>query len=210
NLKVYNPAHNLAANGDQAVLYYVVSTASGSPVPDGTPVHFSTDLGSVSPATGFTKGGDVTVTFTSGATLGTATISATTNNGKSVLTQIEVIDALPNHITLQVSESSLPTDGVSTASLTVTALDRNGNPVAGQTVRIGLEGDGKYGTIDSSEVVTGTTNASGEFTATFVAGIQIGDAPIRAELISGGVAVHKARQVIIIVGNKLFLPVIVR
>lgn len=65
--------------------------------------------------------------------------------------------------------------------------DRYGHPVAGQTVRISVEGDGQMSTIgNGQEVVEGLTDGNGEFKAVFTAGHMPGVFATRAELIVEG------------------------
>ena len=103
---------------------------------------------------------------------------------------------------------------VSTAVLIATVRDRWGDPVAGQTVQIIVEGDGQVGTISGGEGASGITDANGQFSATFTSGENIGAAGVRAELImiQGGEPhiVHHDRRVIY-VGIALFhLPIVRR
>jgi hypothetical protein len=58
----------------------VVRTGTGAPVPDGTRVDITTTLGYVTPAVAFTRGGAVLVAFVSPPGIGSALITARTEN----------------------------------------------------------------------------------------------------------------------------------
>jgi len=53
----------------------LVGDADGNPVPDGTPVDFTTSLGLIVPGTAQTTGGIVTATLHAGTVVGTATVT---------------------------------------------------------------------------------------------------------------------------------------
>ena len=109
---------------------------------------------------------------------------------------------------------------VNSATLTALVRDQWGSPLANQTVRIGVAGDGALGTINGSEVMTGTTDANGQVSATFTRGRQTGTAVITADLmtVENG-QTHAAlqdKQAITVLGQgasldqKLFLPLVTR
>jgi hypothetical protein len=108
----------------------------------------------------------------------------------------------------------LPPDGISTSNLVATVKDRWGTPVADQVVRIGVSGDGQMGTINGSEVVTGTTDTQGQYSATLTSGTTIGEARVRAELlvleVDGYHPVHEDQQVIDMIVPEVYLPFIMR
>jgi hypothetical protein len=212
SIRIFNPTSYLRPAGDTAELRFYVTDSEGIPVADGTTLTFNTSLGSM-PASASVENGYVDVTFTSGVGVGAATITAETGNGVSAGTTIRIADPVPDGVTLEVSPATLGA-GDDTATLTATATDPWGDPVAGQTVRIGVEGDGKYGTIAGGEVMTGTTNAAGQVTATFIRTADSGEVGIRAELlVSEGddfEVIYEDRQRISLDTNQLYLPTIQR
>jgi len=173
-------------NGDTARLGFLVGDEQGVPVEDGTEVSLVVSMGRITPAVGQTHNGYFEAVFKSGAALGTAFLTATAENGVSSSTTIDVRSPDPSRITLGLSPDMLPSDGESTAELVATVWTIHGHwasPMAQQTVRIGVERDGQMGTIDGGQVVTGTTDARGRFSATFTSGSEGGEVGVRAELL---------------------------
>jgi uncharacterized protein YegL len=229
SINIYNPTFYLRPGGDSATLEFIVLDDEGMVVADGTEVQLSATLGSISPSTGITHSGFFSATFTSGSTEGTALITANflsgsvadtvsntvnINNNVSATTEIDIGNPKANQISLEVSPQSVPPDGVSTSNLVATVKDRWGMPVADQVVRIGVSGDGQIGRINGSEVVSGTTNTQGQFTATFTSGTAAGEARVRAELLvmeaEGYRPVHEDQQVIDMILPEVYLPLILR
>jgi hypothetical protein len=211
---LFNPTDRLRPDGDTTTMECMVLDDQNVIVADGTEVQLSATLGTMSPTVGTTQGGFFRATFTSGATEGTAVVTAQTD-GISDTAEIEISSApRPNQIALDVSTSYLLADGASTAALTATVLDRWKEPVANQIVRIGVEGDGQMGTVDGGEVVSGTTNAQGQLSATYTSGNIVGQAAVRAELMTPVgtllLAAYEDRQVITLGGGKTYLPIILR
>lgn len=94
-------------------------------------------------------------------------------------------------------------------------LDTAGAPLANYLVRIGVEGGGdtansnEFGTVNGSEVISGTTNAAGEFHAIFTSGSASGTVGLRAELVHNGVSVSEDRREIILGPSRfLYLPLV--
>lgn len=201
----------LRPNGtDQAPLRVLVLDEQGVSVADGTPISFTVSLGSVAPAalalpgaidqvTALTDGGLVDVTFTAGTTPGDALVTALAN-GLVATTTIRIQTPLPDAIGLTATPNQLGA-GDTNATLLATVRDKYGDPVSGQTVRIGVTQDGQMGLIDGSEVMTGTTNALGQLSATFTrVPTATGTVAVRAELLaleSGGshVALHASTTI---------------
>lgn len=211
----------LRPNGsDSARLRAGVFDEQGFYVADGTTIQVQTDLGTVNPELIYTIGGLATFTYTTGTEEGDATITATSGS-LSASTMLHLRNPLPDRIVLEATPNDL-SNGGSTSALVATVYDRWGDPMANQTVRLGLSGDGGYGTIDSSEVMTITTDSNGQISATYTkaAGV-LGSAAIAAELLydkgSGLEEVHSARVGIYLGGgsnpnlsNRLYLPLIAR
>ncbi len=181
-IRIFNPTPSLRPNGDSAIIEIHVFDEQGVIVADGTEVQLTASLGSISPAPGTTQNGSFMATFTSGPSLGTATISAQAG-GATADTTIEISLPLPAEIELTSSRDQLPPDGSSTATLTAILRDQWGDPISNQMVSIGVSGDGQLATIDGGEVVTGMTDAQGQFQATLTSGMEAGDAFLRAELL---------------------------
>ncbi|MCJ7662348.1 MAG: VWA domain-containing protein [Anaerolineales bacterium] len=213
-INIFNPTFYLRPAGDTTTMEFMVLDDQHVAVADGTQVQLNTTLGSMSPGTGITHGGFFTATFTTGSGKGTAIITASTTGNVSATTEVEIGSAEPSHIILEASARLVPPDGVSTSDLVATVKDRWDTPVADQVVRIGVAGDGQMGTISGSEVITGTTNAQGQFTTTFTSGTIAGHARVRAELLvmdtDGYRVVHDAQQIIEMIVPEVYLPLILR
>ncbi len=210
---IHNPANFLRPNGDTAILEIVVLDSQNVAVADGTSIQFTSSSGTVTPGTGITQKGAFTVTYTSGATTGDIVVTARSTNNVVATTTIHVSTTEPNQIALSVSDDTLPADGRSTATLIATVRDRWDVPFANQRVRIGVVGDGQIGTINGGEVISGTTDANGRFSATFTSGVLAGDVEVRAELLipegSGYRTAHDDRRVIHLqAGSTVYMPLI--
>jgi hypothetical protein len=214
-IQIHNPTFYLRPGGDKTTLDFMVVDDQGVPVSDSTSVALTASSGTISPTIVLTKGGFFQAEFTSDASTGIVTITAQEMNGVTASTVIEVGNPKPSQISLSTSSHNLPADGTSTATLVATVLDRYGTPMPNQTVHIGVEGDAQFGTISGGEVVTGTTDVNGEFTAIFTSGTLAGEGAVRAELLydkgAGLEVVQEAREVILIgLGLEIFLPMINR
>ncbi len=214
-IEISNPTQYVRPNGDTAPLEFFVVDAQNVLVADGTQVQLVASTGTISPTVGTTEGGLFRATFTSGADLGTALITATTLvglngvNAATASTSIEIGNSKPNQILLETSITHLPADGISTATLVATVRDRYDHPMQNQTVVIGVEGDGQLGTISGGEVITGTTDVNGQFSAVLTSGTIPGVAGVRAELLyddGGGIAVVHDARIEILIGSRIYLP----
>ena len=214
-IDIFNPIKYLRPNGDQAMIDFLVTDIQGVVVADGTELQLIANNGDIIPVFGSTKNGSVVATYTSGANLGSDIIMAQTLNGVTASTNIEIVNPIPNQITLWLSTNRLPADGTSPAELVATVRDDWGNPVANQLVQIGVESDdGQLGTISGGEVVSGMTNSDGQFSATFTNSGVVGSVGVRAELMiyEGGnpVVVDHDRKVIYVGINFIHLPLVRR
>lgn len=187
-------------------------------VADGTEVKLSSTLGSITPATALTKNGRVDPLFTAGTSTGRALITAIVGSLVATTT-VDIAAPIADTLILTTTQAELPA-GVNSATLTAIVRDQWGGPVVNQTVRMAVSGDGEMGTINGSEVITGTTDANGQMSATFTRGSQTGTAVIMAELLTvedgqTHAALHD-KQALLITGpgaapeQKLFLPVVRR
>lgn len=130
---------------------------NGEPVPDGTTVEFTiTPIGTIE-ANKITKNGVATVLLTSDAASGEYYITATAGNvGQIAFGEFIPGPADDNNTSLSSNPNSIPADGTSTAQITLTAQDANGNPVVD-------------GTTVNFYTTQGTLSAAAGFTANGVA-----------------------------------------
>ena len=167
-------------------------------VVDGTVLALSTTLGTL-PPTVATVNGYTEAIFAAGNQIGATPVKAQASNGISATRIISITPPMLEQIVLSATVSSLPADGAATTLLVATVLDMDGNPAPNQVVRIGVEGggdeagDNPIGTVNGSEVVSGTTNAAGQFQVTFKSGNVAGQAGLRAELLIGGESLETDR-----------------
>jgi PKD repeat protein len=106
---------------------------NGAPLPDDTVIHFTTNLGSVSPNPAPTDNGIATARFSSGSRSGTATITATSGPNEVATFDVVIGEARPQQVILIASPSDLPFGG-GTVRLTAHVNDADGNPLAGIAV----------------------------------------------------------------------------
>jgi parallel beta-helix repeat protein len=159
----------LAANptttvvGNNVLLTATVTIANGDPAADGTTISFTTSLGGVSPVTATTVGGVATATLSS-TVAGVATVTATVNS-LSATTQVTFTAGAPFTLTLTAVPATLPVGNSST--LTATATDQYGNPVADGTT---ISFTTSLGALSSSTANTSGGDASVTLSST-VAGV---------------------------------------
>lgn len=105
-------------------------TATGAAFPDGTPVAFASDRGSVSPGTAPTSAATAGATLTSGSEAGTATTSAALD-GQTVTTPVTIAEPAPP---TTVTETTTTTTPPTTVTQTVTETTPPTAPVPPPTV----------------------------------------------------------------------------
>jgi len=210
-----NTEGNLRPNGtDTAYLKISAFDDQMVSVADGTPVTVTTNFGGISPTLAKIQQGKVDAVFTTPSTPGTALINIGVGP-LSMTTALEITAPLPDRLELRSSKSELPALE-NTLSVTATLRDKWGDPVANQTVRLGVSGDGEMGTIGGSEVITGTTNSAGQIVATFARGSKPGQTFVSATLlmnVNGTMQPSLTDSVEILVlaeTRNLFLPQITR
>jgi parallel beta-helix repeat protein len=142
-----------AVVNSSVLLTATVSDQFGNPVTDGTVVSFTTSLGNVSPVTATTVGGVVTATLNS-TVAGVATVTATVGS-LSATAQVTFTPGAPFTLTLTAVPATLPVGNSST--LTATATDQFGNPVADGTT---ISFTTSLGTLSSATATTSGGNAS--------------------------------------------------
>jgi hypothetical protein len=179
---VYSPTDALRPDGDTVELEILVLDAENVPVADGTVVSLQATLGDII-AEGTTSGGILRATYTTGPNLGTGTVTAmVVSNSLTDSIEIQIAAPEPAQISLSLSSNFVKPDGVSQVTLTATVTDKWGDPVPGQDVHIGVEGDAQLGTIEGDEVAVGVTDANGQFSVVYTSGETLGVAGVRAEL----------------------------
>ncbi|MCB0184257.1 MAG: hypothetical protein KDE31_08335, partial [Caldilineaceae bacterium] len=146
------------------------------------------------------------------------TVTAT-SGALSASTLLHLRNPLPDRITLTATPNDLSAGG-SASALVATVYDRWDEPMANQTVRLGLSGDGHYGTLNGGEVLTVTTDSNGQITAAYgKADGVLGTVDVFAELLfdkgSGLEKVHSAHAAIYLGGGvnpnldkRIYLPVV--
>ncbi len=176
------PADGFSSTTITATIY----DNSGSIVPVGTSVTFTTDLGSfpggITSFTGWTgSGGTVTVSLIAGTTPGIATIICT-SSGVTQLIKVSITDAGSGggtaSITLTANPTSIPPDGFSSSVITATLLDSAGNSVSVGTFVTFTTNLGSFpgGTTESGW----TSDDTGVVTVSLIAGIAPGIATVTA------------------------------
>jgi adhesin/invasin len=171
---VATPLTGLAANGtDTSAITVTVRDSTGAALAMQT-VNLSSGTGTIfSPISGVTNASGVFAATVSSTQSGTKAITATVDpSGSNVViaTKPAVVFSAPAG-TPDPTQSTFvanPTtgvlaDGIDTSTLTVTVRDPNGAALAGQTVQLSATGGAT--TVNPS---TGTSNASGVFTATIL------------------------------------------
>ncbi len=116
--------------GNLSTITATVTDGSNNPVPDGTVVSFTTDLGNISPASATTVNGVATATLSS-TVAGVATVTATVDS-LNATTQVTFTPDVPANVTLSANPTTLLVGNSST--LTATVTDQYGNAVADGTV----------------------------------------------------------------------------
>ncbi len=181
-------APSLAANGKTTQsITATVDNATPAPVA-GDPVMFTLTpsvagaCGTLSSMTGTTNAaGQVVVTYTTSTTAGTCTISAEEANeghsGNTVVTQ-----TASDIVTVGANPSSIPANGTSTSTITVTDTTGGGAPVAGVTITFSVTPGG--GTFSSGG--TCTTNASGTCSVVYISSTTAGFYTITGLETAGG------------------------
>jgi hypothetical protein len=138
SIQVSADPNNLTADGvSTSTIEAHVLDAYNNPVAN-EDVLFSASAGSLSSARATTNtSGIATVTFTVPGEMPTSkalTITATTANGRTDSTTIDLIEALVGSITLEAGTDQLEADGKSSTRITAEVFDRNGNHVPDNTL----------------------------------------------------------------------------
>ena len=161
------PTRVLQLGGSTEVTAFVFE-ASGTPVQNGTTVHFSTTLGSFTSAEAQTRNGAATTTFNAGMTSGTAEVRATSGTaGAGTTTGTGTAASGTNVISIQIGAAAATTVGVSaspqrvpstggTATVAASVTDASGNPIRGVNVTFSTDA----GTLSASSAATDDTGVA--------------------------------------------------
>ena len=145
-----------------------VFDAANNPVSDGTMVTFKSTLGTLSPDEDPTKDGAqrrtvegrTFVLLRSGNEVGTAVVSAETENGVTASALVLITSGAPASIDIVAEPNRIVADGVTASRIIATVKDAMNNPVAGATVTFSA-------TMGTVAPQTSLTNSQGIATATF-------------------------------------------
>jgi adhesin/invasin len=163
-------------------------TVAGDSVQFATVVNVPGSCGILVPATGITNAlGQVSVTYTASAVPGGCTVKATEAQSGAVGSVSITQTAVPNSVIIMLTPSSIPANGTSTSTVAVTVKSGvTGAPIPGDTVIFALMGSppGVCGTLVAT---TGTTNAVGQLSTTYLPSTTPGFCAVTAtETLTGG------------------------
>lgn len=161
------PQAVVADGVSQSTILVRVSDNSGHPVVDGTQVHFSTTMGSVTPSVGYTAGGWATVTLTAGVNVGVAVVTATSGSVEATV-GVQLIAGPPAYLGLQSDDYSLPVGVRFTTTVRAVVEDAIGHPVADGTpvtftVGLGSISPGRTTTLNGWATAVYTGARAGRF-----------------------------------------------
>lgn len=147
-------------NGDTARIIVIVTRADGTPVPNGTVVNFTTNLGDIEP-TKTTSSGRAESILTSNDIPGLATVTARSGVAATeVYAEVQIGYSVLN-ITLSANPASLPYEG-GTSNITAVVFGENSAPLF--NIPISFAADA--GSMESGGAVI-RTNSKGEARDTF-------------------------------------------
>ncbi|MCK5737699.1 Ig-like domain-containing protein, partial [bacterium] len=185
------PADGISSTSITAVVY----DTAGSPMPEGTPITFTTDKGTfpggVKDITLKTidDSGTVITSLIAGTVGGVATIKAVSGSVSQVL-NIIIDDGMitVGSIVLTADPTSIPADGASSTAITVLVTDTGGNPVPGGTPVILTTNLGSFvyppGTPAPDplpqSIALYTIGTTGTVTTSLISGLDAGEAWVMA------------------------------
>ncbi len=164
-------------DGAPVTLTASVWDGAGAPVPDGALVRFSTDLGKVTPLEAVTAGGKATAQLQPGSTVGVAHVSATSGYAEGQI-DVQIVASAAATVTLAASPAELTAGYNQIATLTVTAADRYGNPIADGSV---IQLTTTLGKLASTAAPT----TGGQAVVELVGGLAAGNAVVTAKAPGG-------------------------
>ena len=130
--------------------------------------------------------GNATVTYTASTASGFCRVTVEeSETGQSGGVEIDQLTNPapangPFTVTVSANPSTIPADGKSTSTITVTVKDKNGSAVSGDPIQLSLSAspNGACGSLSAS---TGTTNASGQLVVTYTTSSTVGFCTISAQ-----------------------------
>ena len=136
------------ANGGVSTITVFGYRSTGAPLPDGTVIYFTTDLGKVVPERVETKDGKATVQFISDHRSGRATVQALSGKDAQASVEIAIGASAVSILEIAAYPDVLPREG-GTTRIVVRALTEDGNPVKGIAIFISsdagtLKSNGRY------------------------------------------------------------------
>ncbi|HST42789.1 MAG TPA: invasin domain 3-containing protein, partial [Conexibacter sp.] len=164
------PATLVADGSSTTDATVTVTDAHGNAVP-GETVTLESDGGQQLGAVSDQGDGSYTATITATTRSGSATITARSGSLSATATLTQT-PGPATQLTLALDPSTLVANGSSTTTATVTVRDLNDNPVPGETVTVGSDGEQQVGAV--------TDNDDGSYTATIAATTSVGSATIAA------------------------------
>jgi len=138
---------------------------------DGTPVTFTTSLGSINPSVSLTSGGVAKTQLKAGNVAGIAQVSASVGGDLQASLAVPILGGDPYFFALQVQPTRLVADNTSTASITATLSDVHGNQTRDGVDVVFSLANPNLGQLSPSQAVT----QGGMVTTTLIAGSRIGD-----------------------------------
>jgi adhesin/invasin len=136
--------------------------------------------GTMNPALGSTNiSGQLSSVYISSTTVGFCTITAgdgSGGRGSVTIVQTQSPAAPPSIVAVLATPTAIPADGASTSTLTATVRDITGTAVAGDPVAF----VGRPPMCGGTSPAVGTTNSSGQVTATYTASTTVGFCTITA------------------------------
>lgn len=126
-------ASSVIATNGSTQLTATVRDQSGTPVPNGTLVTFTTTLGTIEPREARTQDGTVTVRLMSSGQSGTATVKAFSGTATSEAVDIRIGGAAAARVVLNATPSAVTGTG-GTVQLVAVVTDGSGNRLAGVPV----------------------------------------------------------------------------
>jgi len=188
------PASIPADGTSSSAITATIKDSSGNPVPKGTAVVFTTNLGTISTPSVTTpnESGVVTVSLIAGTTPGVATVTATATVGTTPLTQsVRVnIGGTTGTIVLTANPGTIPPDNTSSSAITATVKDNAGRPVEeGTQVKFETSLTGTRFRNGTQSITVPIENAAGTATVSLIAGTTTGSSKITATVNIAGAVV---------------------
>lgn len=171
-------------NSNTSTITVTAVSATNAMVP-GAIITIGADTGLLDTSTVTTDAtGKATATFSSGTfskANRTATITATAGAATAMLP----VQITGSTLTLTASGTSLPSDGTSPVTLTITAKDAGGSPISGAAVTLTQTGSGTV----TLTPAAGTTDSNGQLAVT-VAGATVGAATVSAAAVGATATIN--------------------